>query len=413
VSGLSEKHASIQAALLCQGCINLRAPDNNRSNVELFSQYLGQNTRSTAGPSTPTLPGFFCIADSQNMYLLLDGILTWEQGFRIAQGYVGGIGDSTFEPQNFVFSDAAVSIQTSIKAAGISWPPQIWVGGYSFGGAVGELLPSITRLDPPGWLTSTVHSFGAPRPGGRTIGHQIDGSTTLFRWMNDNDPVPLVPPRAEDFPGIVVAFGIAGALRAQYFVQPAGGISLARNGSAQVSDLPQAAQASFTMSLAQWLFDIDNNVPADHALSEYLRRLLLLTQSASDRGSASRSHIEQPDRAGAAMVRQHAFAYATAVRGLEERQNAVPQVTPQPALFFATKRAHTWHVQFSDQIVAACGTRRSALRLARLGNDWLRDLQTRAAVDPNAVLQSLSLFLTLAQEPASGFAPLLNTDFPQ
>lgn len=412
MGNFSEKHAAEQAALLAQGVQNLRLADNNRANITFFSQFLGPETKGTSGPSTPTLPAFFCITDAFNMYLVLDGITTWEQGFNIAEGYRGGLLTSTIEPYNAYYENATTAILSQIKGAGINWPPQIWCGGWSLGGVVGSMMPAYSKLDPPAWMTSTVHSYGSPRPGGRQLAHRINGSTKLYRWMNDNDPVPMVPPRVRDFPIVAAMFGVHGALRAQNFVHPPGGFSLWPNGTGVAQELPRTAQASFTMSLAQWLFDWDNNNPADHHITEYVRRLGLRAIVTKPVGQQVLAPIERVDRQGAQQVRLQADRFAGAVRDLEVRQNSVPVVIPGPVLFFAVRSEGTWSVQFSDQIVAACGSKRAALRLARRGNDFLRDLQRRAAVDPAAVSLSLETFLTLASDPTSPFRPTMNTQFP-
>lgn len=412
MSGLSGKHAAIQAAILAQGCLNLRSPDVLSLNKALFAPLVGEPNAVTGGVHSPTVPAFFAVADAKAMYLVLDGILTWQQALGIADGYLGGLLDSVTSPENSYFAAATVEIDLAIRNGGLQYPPVVYIGGFSLGGVIGCLLPAFAGLDNPAQNTCTVHSFGSPRPGSTYTAHRIDGSCRLYRWMLQADPIPMVPPRARDFPAILPAFGVRGALRAQNFVHPAGGISVGTDGSVSITELPSKAAPNFTLSLAQWYLDYDAGRVTEHTMDEYTRRLGLTVELLKTHGVIAGAEIEKADKGGATDVRRQAHAFAINVRALEERQNSAPFITPRPALFIPEKANGTWIVSFSNQIIAACGSRRAAQGLARRGNDFLRDLQRRAAVDPSAVSQSLDMFLTAAQDPESGFSPLLNTEFP-
>ena len=409
---LSPKALLRQAALLAQAVKNLRIDDGGDANIQLDTPYMNPPVRTAQGPSTPDLPGYFCVADHLNMFLVLDGILTWEQCFNIALGYIGSPLDSTFDPVNAFFNSAATTVYDQLVNAGIQWPPQTWVGGYSFGGAVAQVMSAHSRAAPPSWVNTTIHTFGSPRPGGETMGHQIDGSARIYRWMNDQDPIPIIPPRARNFPGIVIAFGVLGALRAQSFVQPKGGLQITAAGAVSDADVPTIPDAGFTGSLAQWLFDMAAGAAPDHAINTYINRLTLAGNLASDKGFIEGGDIEKVDRGGIRLVRDGARRYQTIVYALERQQNAPAVVVPEPELFIAVKQEGTWVVQFADQVVALCGTRRAARRLAFDANTFLRNLQARAAVDPSAIVEGLQQYFALAQEPGSGFSPLLNTNFP-
>lgn len=401
------------AELLAQGVKNLRLNDGGLTNRVMFLPLLNEPVQIVAAPATNTEPGYWAVHDGATAYVLLDGLLTWTQAALIAAGYVGAPLDSVFEPHNFYYENAANAILDQLRLAGWVWPPQTYIGGWSLGGATGLLLPYFSRLTPPGIRNCYVHTFGQPRPGGRSIAHHIHASCTSFRWMNDNDPVCLVPPRVENFPAVTVAFGIRGALRAQYFVHPQGGVELSRNGTMRAADVPSLAIGGFKGSLAQWLVDWDTGGDIEHAISTYIERLFEAGQIAAMHGQLAVAPIEQPDRLGAKMVTTAARRYSDSIRELERKQNEPPVLIPAAEMFKVVKRSFTYFVEWQDQIVAACGSRRAARVLARRGNQFLQYLQPRAAVDQPAIAQCFARYLARASDPTTNFSPVMNTEFPQ
>jgi hypothetical protein len=177
--------------------------------------------------------------------------------------------------------------------------------------------------------------------------------------------------------------------------------------------LPSLAEANFTASLIQWLYELDIGASAGHYITTYMERLTTAAKVALAKGQLHLARTESADRFGRRAVAAAERQYANSVTALERRQNERPVLIPAARLFHAVWRSGTWFVEYGSQVIAACGTRRAARRLARRANELLADMQARAAVDPQAFLQSLSSYLDIATDPAGGFQPVMNTTFPQ
>lgn len=409
----SPRDIVLKAGNLAAGIRNLRLPGGPQANNDLFAQFLEPGFQSAGGVFTDTAPTWQVLADHLNMFVLLDGTISWAQTNGIMDGYAGSRFDSTTDPRNLYFQRATSEVTAAILASGIGWPPQVWLGGYSLGGAVAMLMPTVSQGLPPGIVNSQVHTFGSPRPGGRTVSHIINGSTTVYRWMCDSDAVPLLPPHVNEFSGVVLAMGALPALRAQSFVHPAGGIVLHEDGSVTIADKPTPGNAFFTGALAGWLLNWDNGTYPGHAISNYLERLSLAHQRLTNAGHLGGAAAEKPANVNRQEVRRQAQGYAYNLAALEAQQNSVALNVPDDQLFLAVRSSGAWTVKLGGETVIAAGNKRAARRAAREGNDLLRDLQHAAAVDVQALLERLTTYFALAQEPASGFAPLMNTTWPQ
>ncbi|NER81620.1 MAG: lipase family protein [Leptolyngbya sp. SIO1D8] len=70
-----------------------------------------------------------------------------------------------------------------------------WVAGHSLGGALAAL--AATSLDYQGFRVSGLYTFGQPRVGDWKFTRQVNArmGDRMFRYVNNNDVVPLIPPQ--------------------------------------------------------------------------------------------------------------------------------------------------------------------------------------------------------------------------
>lgn len=401
--------ASVElASTLAMGIHSLRGQDALNVLTAFFRPRLTRTLRSLFEPSTPTEPGYFFTQDDTTGYLVLDGTLTWEQAWGIMQGYVGGLTDSISQPDNVYFLTAAFVITDALFKGPAPWPTTLYVGGWSLGGAVGTIMPMFIRQRAPNIGKIYTHTFGAPRIGGPTMTAHLEAASTLTRWMNDNDPVPLLPPRVLDFPAVLPLFGLRGALRADNFIEPAGGVSIDRNGVLTPAINPQAAAASFTASLAQWLLDLDRDENADHFITEYMLRLVAAEAIQTQKGHLDVGARELPIHTPAQAVTAEGRHLAAQINDLQRQQGEPAVVIPKEFLFKPVRLSGTWYVKMGAEILVTVGSKRGARAFARAGNAWLRELQSRAVVSSTALLEQLKAYLEAASTSGSGFAPTMN-----
>jgi hypothetical protein len=77
------------------------------------------------------------------------------------------------------------------------WTPetQFWVTGHSLGGALAAL--AATSLEYQGFKVAGLYTFGQPRVGDWAFTRQVNAhmGDRMFRYVNNNDIVPLIPPQ--------------------------------------------------------------------------------------------------------------------------------------------------------------------------------------------------------------------------
>jgi pimeloyl-ACP methyl ester carboxylesterase len=94
-------------------------------------------------------------------------------GGRIHQGFDRALNEIWDELEEYL---------SQLTSAGCA----LWITGHSLGGALATLAAArIPRL-------IGVHTFGAPRVGDKTFAERFD--KPLYRWVNNNDVVPHLPP---------------------------------------------------------------------------------------------------------------------------------------------------------------------------------------------------------------------------
>lgn len=77
------------------------------------------------------------------------------------------------------------------------WTPktQLWITGHSLGGALAAL--AATSLEYQGFKVAGLYTFGQPRVGDWAFTRQVNArmGDRMFRYVNNNDVVPLIPPQ--------------------------------------------------------------------------------------------------------------------------------------------------------------------------------------------------------------------------
>jgi hypothetical protein len=398
--------------LLATGIRNLRQPNPQGLNDALIGSLLPEPVRSVFVADTPTCPKWYYAANPTDGYLLIDGTATLAQAIGIVDGYIGGLFDSKTQPDNVYFFNAAKEIMDNLDSRGMIPPLGMTVAGHSLGGAIcGYWMRRVNLIKRLG-VSSFTHTFGAPRPCGSDGRILIQGQGETIRWMNDNDPVPLVPPRIEDAPIILPLFGVTGCIRAANFVHVAGGVDIGPAGNLTDAVLPVHASANFTADLAQWLMTWDNGGQPAHAAQEYVDRLTLAVQLLTPQNRPQVAPAEQPVGHGAQAINEAERRVVNTILHLERQQNATPVVIPPQFLFRAVRISRLWTVVLDKSVVCTPGSKRAARAIARLGNDWIRRLQRTAVVDTAALGAGFQRYLAAATDAAAGFEPEMNDVFP-
>src|SRR5438046_7635910 len=96
----------------------------------------------------------------------------------------------------------AERIRKLLKKAGAGTRRTLWITGHSLGGALAVLAGGACTYDPETLLPlNGLYTFGQPRVGLHDFCNNIGlkFGSVYYRFVNDHDVVPRVPPRAFDY----------------------------------------------------------------------------------------------------------------------------------------------------------------------------------------------------------------------
>jgi pimeloyl-ACP methyl ester carboxylesterase len=319
--------------------------------------------------------------------------------------YVGGNGNDYLIRRAFQIVDAVRNaFNTNIN--------NCIIAGHSQGGAIAWLAAQ--RMDIFAGVTAVKGiSFGAPKP--VDAGFRNPRPNTPFcRWMNSDDPVPLLPP-ATMLPAQMAALGVPGvARRLVNFRQPAGGVVLNEDGTTTTADLPTVATLPAIANFSAWLLNANQGAIASHQLNTYVNRLNLFI------GSHPRPAQDRPPMAGPEPVNPLSRADVAraqregvrAVFAVGEAQQARALVIPPSSLFSAFRTGPIWYVALGGQTIAVGPTRKRALGMKNFGNSLLKRLQRAGYVDTATLTAQLGAYFLAAQTNTGVFVPPMQVVLP-
>jgi len=358
-----------------------------------------------------TFPAFFWAQSFGNAVLWIDGTLTLEQAAGQVAGYIGAPADSWVEPLSANLRTAAAIIIARIVVDFGAFPGQVFVGGWSWGGAIAQMLPIVAEAAGFPDAVWGITTFGSPRVGGPQLGAEIRRKAEGIRWMNSNDPIPLVPPRLSEFPPIAVLFGLRGMTRSEYFLHPFGGIAMFPDGSFQSSNVPPQGIVQFGAGLAQWLLASDNDEANSHSLLAYRRNIIACLAAPQRAHGVNPPAPERAQQNAARGVSRQAAGFVHNIEVLGQQQGGEPVILPKDHIFTWQKLGGIFIVSFGDLTVTTCNTKKRARNLANAGNNFLERVQGQAVVDPGAMVEQFTNYFAAAVD-AGQFKPPMNTQFP-
>jgi len=398
------------AAYLCARLMSLRALDPAGAMNAVLAPLFGDGYQSQWEPATALRPTVFIAGNLARKFVFIDGANNTAQGNAMIDGYGGGTAFASFNGKNQYLHDIADWILNRIATSALDKPEHLDFAGYSLGGAVATLC-KMKLVQQQSTYKSKVITFGAPRAGNAQEMATLANSP-IARYMNDADPIPLLPPRPSDIPLLLPALGVLTLQRYSTFVHSEGGIVLFANGGTAPGVLPPIASMSAVTSLGAWYFQAAGDANNPHALTRYFANLTMaITLAATPaQQNVDDAPREQQGEANRVKMTREQRRVVGAIHAQGHAQNSVPQVTPEVTLFKAFKQGQIWYVGFGNAIVFTAPIEKRARHIARAGNDFLRSMQKQALVDPFTLLDQMEEFMRLAVDPSSGFSPTVKTN---
>jgi hypothetical protein len=329
-----------------------------------------------------------------------------------------------------VVSDGMVAAQAIFDgfAAGVPIPVNTYIATYSAGGPVGYFLASILRNTTTIARQIVLATFASPKPNRPSQGPLYHAQDETH-WTLSDDPVPFIPPTITSFQRILAGYSVVQGNNMQGWVRFPNHVEIRLNGQLHFCDDPTQVGVDVVTAIRTWIANADAGLATSHSVETYISRFTAAgaTVPASDApympdttsGGTSGGSDEFPSGShGAPLVDQ--LLTSSAIRTLEAEnaqtifssgavQSGEPVIIP-PLQWFRTYRAgHVWFVMLGEVTIAAAPHKRGAHQLARLGNAFLRSLQSRAGVSSDDLAAAFGEYLVTASTPGSGFQPLLPT----
>jgi len=284
--------------------------------------------------------------------------------------------------------------------------------GYSAGGATALVLRSSVAL--AGSLAKMkIFTYGSPRSFGGA-GRDAADRAAIVRYMTPDDPIPLVPLDVGDNPHLATFVPAPVLMAWATFAHTQGGMQINGDGTTEARALPVNAAAFPVSSVVSWLWSQENDSANAHAIARYVAYLSVgvTTRPAPAQQLGGLGGGEDFDVPARRQVNRERARVETAIQTQGRQQNIVEEVVPDAQLFKAVRIGRVWWVAFGDRLIVAAPIKKRARHLARAGNDFLRSLPKQAVVDPQGLSDQLTAFLQAAADPASGFVPTINSNFP-
>ena len=334
------------------------------------------------------------------------------QGTALWNGYESYYFQSGNTTENYWLRTWAESVQAFMGANRFTTPRSLLLVGHSAGGAMLHYFGQVYKETIAG-LPVRIITFGSPKAGGSVLANaQSEGTVT--RWMNDGDPVPDVPPPLAGLSSWGLIYSALIVQRLGKFVHSHGGVALAVDGTFVDRTLPRITPLNWPIAVGAAVFSYTVSSDGPHSIAEYYRRLSL---------AVAASPVADPQTGGGGDYGGGFDESTPAIQALlvQAQQNVFARevgraindiVVPLDAEFRYRREGRIWSLYFAGDFVAIGPSKKRARAMARIGNEFLRRLQTGGVVDTGQFIQTFQQYLTRAADPLGGFNPPLNALVP-
>lgn len=363
-------------------------------------------------PEAGNFPQHWWLVANEGAFLVIDGASTQAQCRAIWDGYRGNALVNYFreDAYNPVFRAAAEACLDPIARAYNSQVGPYEAIGYSYGGAIAQNFAK-TWTDQGNAPLLAITAFGAPKPAGAWLRLSLP-RTRSMHWVNDNDPVPLVPPQLTTWQRVYADLTFQQAWNVNTFVDGSHMIRLNQDGTATANAGPITPPDGEVASVERWMIETERGTLTGHSFGVYVNRLFSL---GSSRSTSPTVDAREPLGGGGdfdsprAAERAISQLQSTIVHAAQSDYRPSPTIPSQRA-YRAVRRKRIWYVELGGRIICSGTTRRTAQAIARSGNYHLRRLLSSHSVSVGEYESAFASTLEEMSTPGGGYVPLLNTD---
>jgi len=342
--------------------------------------------------------------------IYLDGCRSALQANAFMNGYDNGYGPTNTMGRQDYLRDAVQQLNARLAQGHFGTPEYVTLVGYSLGGSVAVRWAFDLHQARSPWKLK-VFTYGAPRSLNSDHIRVLD-RTPIIRYMNSDDPVPLIPPRPNDVPALAILNPLLTNLRWCTFYHVQGGAALFPNGNIADVALPPDAFLNPTTSLASWLAGFTQTQNGPHTLHSYISRLTIRVEKEArpEQVAVEAAPQENPEqiRRGEETRRQQQVIQNLHRQGAA--QNAPNLVIPPNRRIRVKRIGGMWQVIWNDKVISISARKKAALKTAREGNEFLRQIQRQAIVHDGNLIAEFTAHIQQAVLPDGGFGPVMQND---
>lgn len=387
----------------------LRLPgalDNIRA---LTEQTIGMGANITFVPVTSTMMAYVRIYWQGTCLICMDGATRLQQYQSLAASYASPGSDRRYGyASDYLMQLASVVLADAVGSTYLP-APRVILAGQSLGGAVMVALGAGIKSQYDD-LSISVLTFGSPRSGGYELARTYS-VIDITRYMNNDDPVPLIPPRGNTSRISLATVPPSALLQWNRMDHTRGGVLLFEDGSTVPADLPSDDLVPFDKDIVSWLASMVQGESNPHSVPTYAWRI---RAAMALNPQAPRPVVTEPDpeprnhttgREMAAMIQE----VTKPIRAQGDVQAGTPVHIPREKAFRPVKRGSVWVCLFNERVVGIGPKERRARSMARNGNRLLRAMQPMSVVEVDAMLGAWDQYFGAASDPTKGFEPVMET----
>lgn len=392
----------------CNLLANFRATDP-RTNLDNAVRAMGMDLlQAMYFPQTANRPAGYVADDGTQLIWAFDGAQTIQHG----QSYLDCTGSVEFQRSkgwaSTRLADLALDCRDLWVSGGGVMRNRNFFTGHSFGGALATaLMACLIDTDHP--TDYTCITFGAPRAGGGNMVALLQHAD-IGRYMNDSDPVTILPPGRLEVGNYVITVAPRDLQRWSRFCHTVGGISINAEGVLSAAVTPANITIPQAISLARWIYTLSVGANSSHNLSSYINRMALAVSNAANARFTlqPKAPVEAQHVIPIKQAQQHVFQAEARLRPevqhVENSHVTIPRVNHARI----ERSGRFWSVSFGGAIISSGMSKTNAKRLRDSLNTMLRRLQRQGMVDVATLQEQITAYLALASDPTSGFEPQLN-----
>jgi len=337
-------------------------------------------------------------------YVYIAGLYHIQQTLGVVSAHFSFMVQSPYGDVNPLYLSAATRLYRKLDDMAVIEQSRYVVAGHSYGGAVATVLGRM--LAGKSTRQINVYTAGAPMPGSQEFclrfGHQLD----VFRCMDFDDPVPLLPRamRALDEGALAGATALWKTQAGRYDHPGRGSIMLA-DGAQVPGPLPEQSASIAASVWDEVRGGSAGYFGAGHLINTYAERLQRRVSTTVEKARGS-----QVNR----LVTLPTPVFSATMKAREEIQmpNSLPRATvfiPKPFRAKMVVSGNVFQVHWMGYTIATYFNRSPARTLAKRLNGFVKLLQRGDAVSPTQMQYALTNYLQEAASGSGGFKPVMST----